>query len=442
MRKVLGLLTVSLSLLTPCLAQEMKADSLPLSLEDAWQRADDYSLELRSKRLDQQINNEHIQDAQQQRLPRVEASASYGKLANIPVFVDGILNEPEYIPIEDHSTYDVGMEAYFNLYNGHKTKLAIEKARSQADLSEHIAQATQSEIHYEVAQYYLDILRSKEFGEIIEHNIARNEQRLSQITQLYQNGVVLKSDLLRAQLQLSQQKINRQKMLNNVGIASQKLNQILGFEDNHPLRLADSISFTTLDSERQYADYVALAMEQSPFEKMAETQISLSELNEQEVKAEKRPRIGLFGEYSYSYPQIMLYPYSNSPYLLGVAGIKISYDLSSLYTHKHKHAAASLQVQQQQVAKANTEESLRSKIKTAYLHFREDQDNIDVSKINIQQAEENYRIVHQTYFNKLSLLTDLLEADTELLRAQFDLVNNYISARLHFYQLQKITGQL
>jgi len=422
--------------------QEETADRLPISLEEAWQRADEYSVELRSQRIDQQIKQEHVQDAKQNWLPSIEADASYGKLANIPVFVNGILNEPEQIPLEDHSTYDAGVQAYFNLYNGKKTKLSVEKAEVQADMAAHIAQASKSEIHYEVAGYYLDLLRTDAFKKIIERNILRNTKRLDQITQLYEHGVVLKSDLLRAQLQLSQQKVRLQKMQNNLELARQHLNMLLGYEDEHPLQLADGVEDAAPDSSLLYADYVRLAMDQSPFQKMAETQISLSELGLKEVKADKLPKIGLFGEYKYSYPQIMLYPYSTSPYLLGVAGIKISYDLSSLYSSKHKVKAAALEVQQQQVAKENTGENLRTRINTAYKRFREDRDNIEVSKINVQQAEENYRIVDQTYFNKLALLTDLLEADAQLQQAQFDLVNNYISARMHFYQLQKITGQL
>lgn len=442
MTKVWGVLVFCFFTSYAVQAQQNSENSLPLSLKKAWQLADEYSQELRSQQINRQIKQEHVQDAKQSWLPSVEASASYGKLSNIPVFVNGILNEAEYIPIEDHSVYDAGVDAYFNLYNGKKTKLAVKKAEEQATMADYIAQASQSEIHYEVAGYYLDILRSNEFSKIIERNITRNTQRLNQITQLYEHGVVLKSDLLRAQLQLSQQQVNLQKMQNNIDLAAQKLNLLLGFDDEHSLQLTDSVEQEIPDSVREYADYLALAVKQSPYEKMADTQISLSELNEKTVKADKLPRIGLFGEYKYSYPQILLYPYANAPYLMGVAGIKVSYDISSLYTSRHKEAAAGLEVQQQYVAKTNTEETLRSKINTAYKRFEEDRDNIAVSKINVQQAEENYRIVNQTYFNKLALLTDLLEADTQLQQAQFDLVNNYISARMHFYQIQKITGQL
>ncbi len=424
------------------IAQEKNADGLSIGLQEAWDRADEYSRELQLKQIESQVGKEQVKDAKRNWFPKIEAEATYGKLTNIPQFVNGILEKPEYYGIEDHTTYDVGVNAYFNLYNGKKVKLSVDKAQTKESMLSFITEATTSQIHYEVAEHYLDILQSNEFKRIIEQNINHNTKRLKQITQLYDNGVVLKSDLLRAQLQLSQQKINLQKMENNVEIATQKLNMLLGYDDDAPLVLTDSISFLVEDSGQKYSDYVGQTMEISPLEKIAESQITLSKLEAREVRAEKLPKIGLFGGYAYSYPQVKLYPYEGAPYLLGEYGIKISYNLSSLYTNKHKQAAKQLEVQKQIVAKDNTEEVLRSKIKTAYKRFLEDQDNIEVGKINIQQAEENYRIVNQTYFNKLALITDLLEADTELLTAQFEMVNYYISARLHYYQLLKITGQL
>lgn len=423
-------------------AQHEADDSVNISLNQAWVRADEFCKELQLKKIETQISQEQIQDARRSRLPKIEAEAMYGVLSNIPVFVDGIANDPEYIPIEDHSTYDIGIQAYFNLYDGKKVKIAIDKATTRKEMQEHIADATSSEIHYEVAQYYLDIIRSNEFKKIIEQNISQNTKRLMQITQLYENGVVLKSDLLRAQLQLSQQETNLQSIKNNIEITTQKLNMLLGYDDNCQLQLTDSISILLNDSGKQYSDYVEQSLKESPLVKMAQSQIALSELEQKEIRAEKLPKIELFGEYTYSYPQIMLYPYVTAPYLLGVGGIKLSYNISSLYSNKYKESVAALVVQKQVVAKENTDEALRSKINTSYKKYQEDKANIEVDKISIQQAEENYRIVNQTYFNKLALITDLLEADSQLLQAKFSLVSHTIAARLHYYQLLKTSGLL
>ncbi len=423
-------------------AQESAHDTVSINMEQAWERSDAYSKEIKQAHIKQQIGKENTLDAKQKWAPTIEVEARFGKLTNIPIFVDGITEDPEYIPLSNHNSYGAGVHANFNIYDGGKVKNAVKKAESQELLLQYVCQATYSEIHYKVAEYYLDILRSKEFVMIIEKNILRNNQRLDQVIELYENGVVLKSDLLRAQLQLSQQKINLHSMKNNIEIATQNLNMLLGFEDDQTLNLSDSIRFDLSELDKIYSDYVVLAMQQSPLKKMAETEIKLSELHQSDIQSLTLPKISLFGEYNYSYPQNRWYPYEAAPYMLGMAGVRMSYNISSLYLNKHKKSAAKLDIQQQIVAKENTEEAIRNRIKKAYKRFLEDKENIEVGMISIQQATENYRIVNQTYFNQLALLTDLLEADSQLLQAQFDLVNNYVSAKLHYYQLLKITGQL
>ncbi len=422
-------------------AQESQ-DSLQIRLIDAWQRADYYSKELQLEQLAGQISHERVADAKSQWAPHLDAEARYGKLANIPIFVDGLKEDPEFIPLKDHSTYNFGMQAYFNIYDGHKVKIANSEAETKETIQQYITKATVSDVHFKVAEYYLNILRSLEFKKIIEHNIYRNNERLSQINELYKHGVILKSDVLRAQLQLSQQKTKLLQVKNNLEIAHQNLNMALGYNDTTTLVLTDSIWFDVNQSIISYDDYVLLTKEQSPLMKIAETQTKLSALQKRQIRSSQLPKIGLYGEYIYSYPQNRWYPYTTAPYMLGTAGLKISYNIASLYTNKHKISAASIEIQKQIVAEHHTEEALRSKVKTAYSRFLEDKENIEVGKINIEQAEENYKIVSQTYFNKLALITDLLEADTQLLQAKFDMVNNYVLARLHYYQLLKITGQL
>jgi outer membrane protein TolC len=150
----------------------------------------------------------------------------------------------------------------------------------------------------------------------------------------------------------------------------------------------------------------------------------------------------LFGDYNYSYPQIKLYPYENAPYLLGVIGVKLSYNISSVYHDVHKEEEAKILYEEQKIAQANVQDNLRKEINKAYKHYTEDQEKIEELQLNIKQATENYRILNHTYFNQLSLITDLLDADTQLLQAQFELISAKISEQVHYYQLLKNTGNL
>ncbi|WP_233265934.1 TolC family protein [Formosa sp. L2A11] len=423
-------------------AQEIPKDSIFLSLDDAWSKAEIYSKALKVQHLKTEIGKENILDAKNKRLPSVDFDASYGKLSNIPVFVNGINNNAEFIHLEDHSTYDASVSAYFNIYAGGSKRTAIKSAEASKAFLEHIEEETSDQLHLEVIQYYVSLQRSYQYENLVKQNIKQNAERVRLIEQLFKNGVVLKSDLLRAKLQLAKLQTQLVTIENDLVIVTQSLNILLGNEDDTLLIPSDTIQTKDIAIDKNYDSFVSETLSQSPLEKMAEKQITLSELKTDALKADKLPKIGFFGSYTYSYPQIQLYPYEQAPYLLGIAGIKLSYDISALYHDKHKEKAAEIEVEQQKIAKEHVDDNLRKQVKTAYSRFKEDVIKIEVAEENIQSAQENYRIVKQTYFNQLSLLTDLIDADTQQLEAHFELINNQIAAKVHYYQLLKISGKL
>lgn len=436
------ILPLFLFMLASAQAQEVTKDSIPITLEKVWVKVAVNSKEIKMHHLHTESGAEAVKNAKSKQLPEIGFNANYGKLANIPIFNNGILHHPDYIPLEDHSIYGATIDAYFDIYNGHKLKTNIQKEVVKQELSQYIEEETIESIHYQVAQAYLKLQLYLQFEKLIKKNIYQNEERLKLIENLHKGGVVLKSDLLRAQLQLSKQKTALTEIRNNAQLAMQELNIFMGEPDEQNLKPTDNIGLQEDQKLMSYDDYIDSAINKSPLQKIANQKVALSKLNIEGLKSDKLPRIGLFGDYNYSYPQIKLYPYENAPYLLGVIGVKLSYTISSIYHDVHKEEEAKILYEEQKIAQENVQDNLRKDINRAYKHYVEDQEKIEELQLNIKQATENYRILNQTYFNQLSLITDLLDADSQLLQAQFELISAKISEQLHYYELLKNTGNL
>jgi outer membrane protein TolC len=426
----------------PLQAQKIIKDSVAISLEKVWEKASRNSKEIKMHHLHTASGAEAVKNAKSKQLPEIGFNANYGKLANIPIFNNGILHRADYIHLEDHSIYGATIDAYFDIYNGHKLKTNIQKEVVKQELSHYLEEETIENIHFQVAQTYLKLQLYLQFEKLVKKNIYQNEERLKLIQKLHAGGVVLKSDLLRAQLQLSKQKTALTAIRNNAQLTMQELNIFMGEPDDQNLKPTDIIGLKEDQKLLSYDDYIDSAINKSPLQKIAEQKVALSKLNIEGLKADKLPRIGLFGDYNYSYPQIKLYPYENAPYLLGVIGVKLSYNISSVYHDVHKEEEAKILYEEQKIAQANVQDNLRKEINKAYKHYTEDQEKIEELQLNIKQATENYRILNHTYFNQLSLITDLLDADTQLLQAQFELISAKISEQVHYYQLLKNTGNL
>jgi outer membrane protein TolC len=412
--------------------------AITLTINQVWEKATAENKIIKMQDLDVAVSAEKILDAKAERLPEISTEAEYGKVSNFPLFVDGLLHKPELLPVE-HTFYKVGGDAYLNLYNGHKTSTNITRQQILHEIHSERRNQTVSEIKLQAAAYYLDLQRSIAFKALMEKNIEDQERQLKEIRQLLINGVVLKSDVLRAELQLSRQNLTLNQINNDIAIARQKLNILMGEPDAQQTLPVELSSMEELPV-KNYEEYLGEAMARSYQNKISEEETRLSKLELKDVKANVNPKLGLFANYAYSYPQIQFYPYSNYLYGLGTAGIKASFSVDALYHNKHKVKAAQIELKTQELEHHHTQDQIRQKVNEGYLRYNESLNRIKVAETNVIQARENARIVNNTYFNQLSLVTDLLESNTQLLQTQFDLAAARIAAQLQYYQLQNIIG--
>lgn len=383
---------------------------------------------------------EGIKDAKAERLPEISAEGEYARVSSMPVYDNGLFHTPSQFEVV-HNTYTLGADAYLNIYHGGKTNIRIAEQKKENEIAVEQQKLTTSEVKLRAAAYYLDLQRSGVFKALLLKDIADQEKQLAEIKQLLTNGVVLKSDVLRVTLKLSRQKMALVQLNNDLAIASQKLNILTGMPDETVVETADPEK-DELKQLQPYTDYLSIAMQHSFAYKISEKETELRKLQVKDVKANSSFKLGFFANYAYSYPQIMFYPYSIATYGLGLAGLKASFAISGLYHNTHKKRAAELHYQQQEVEHADTADKIREEVNEAYLRYKESLTRIEVAKENITQATENLRIVNNTYFNQLSLITDLLDADTQLLQTRFDLAAAKIAAQLQYYQLQKAIGNL
>src|SRR5690606_6749871 len=103
------------------------------------------------------------------------------------------------------------------------------------------------------------------------------------------------------------QKLALEEINNDIAIAQQKLN-ILMDEPDDQVVIPEPLSASQPSALLKYEDYLAQAMQRSHQQKISEEETKLSKLNLKDVKANVNPKIGLYANYAYSYPQIQFYP--------------------------------------------------------------------------------------------------------------------------------------
>src|SRR5690606_16539108 len=237
------------------------ADTLYLSLPEAWKKAELHSRLIEIQRKTTAIALAEYKDAKLELLlPEISVKGTAEKASNIPIYENGIFAKPTQHEVI-HTLYHVGAEFYQVLYHGNKYRLKIQADKTIHQLSEVQQNKVVSDIRYKTASLYLDLQRCLIFKNLIVNDIADQETQLREIKSFHRNGVVLKSDVLRVELDLSKRKMALVTIENDILIASQKLNSILGEPDERIIRpMVPNIEKV---DRHPYLHYLSLALKHS-----------------------------------------------------------------------------------------------------------------------------------------------------------------------------------
>lgn len=423
-------------------AQESKigTDTLFISLQTVWNKALQASRSIKISSKSVMINTEDLKDVRMERFPEIGVSGSIEKATNIPIYDHGLFSAPSQHEVI-HTLYRTGLDFYQNIYNGNKLNLKISEEQTLLSIAQIKKDQSISDIKYLSSVDYLDLQKSIIFRELALQDIADQEEQLAEIKAFHDNDVVLASAVLRSEMELSKRKLSLLQIENDIKLANQKLNILIGEPDERIVK-PSTIVIPSQNELPSYESCIETAKRNAFSFLISNKQTELSRLHLQQIKANIQPKIGMYGEFYYANPQIFLYPYNPYWYSLGIAGIKMSFPISSIYHNIHKTRAAILDIQKEKEQNKDIYDKVRQKVKEAYLRYQEALAQIEVAETNVALAKENARIIKNQYFNQATLITDLLDANVLLLRSRFDLAAAKILAQNKYYLLLNVMGIL
>lgn len=439
MAPILGLL---LALLIQSLYAQQAANAHVLSLEEIWKVAETNNHQLKLSDLNLQQSSLEILEAKDRLLPELSVGGDVKINSKFLIYDNGLFSSPQDVPVKGYG-YGVGYNLSFNLYNGGKDKRNIVIKKEEEIRTQYEVDLQKHSVKYNVAVAYFDLYKFLHFHDFLDAEIEAEKKQLELVESLHKNGTVLKSDVLRTSVKLSRLELSLSDVAKKIDIAKQRLNILMGRENDAELAIKhqDTIELKAI-TEGDYYNYVDIAFNKSPEYKMIHSDIKLSELNIKQIKATRWPKVSLYSNYNYTYPQISFYPYSNDLWGFGQTGIKVQFSIDNLY--KSKHSIAHAQVVSNQVKeKANIKkDEIYLQVKEAYLLQQQALESMETAEQNIIKTAETVRVIRSSYLNQESLLTDLLEAENALLEAKFNLTTAQTNVKLTHIRLFAIIGIL
>ncbi|WP_374459268.1 TolC family protein [Chryseobacterium taeanense] len=436
---ILGILLLSIA---PFMCAQHTEKVQPLSLEEIWKVAEMNNRQLKLSDLNLQQSKIEILEAKDRLLPELSVGGDAKLNSRFLIYDNGLFSSPKDVPVKGYG-YGIGYNLNFNLYNGGKDKRNIAMKKEEETRKQYEVDLQKHSVKYNVAVAYFDLYKFLYFYDFLNAEIEAEKKQLRLIESLHKNGIVLKSDVLRTSVKLSQLELDLSDVTKKIEIAKQKLNILMGRENDTELAIQqeDAIELNAI-TDGDYNDYLDIAFNRSPEYKIAASDIKWSELNAKQVKATLLPKVSLYANYNYNYPQISFYPYSNDLWGFGQTGIKVQYSIDNLYKSKHTIARAQVVSNQAKEKAEMKKDEISLQVKEAYLQQKQALESVATAEQNIIKTTETVRVIRSSYLNQESLLTDLLEAENALLEAKFNLTTAQTNVKVTHIRLLAIIGIL
>lgn len=432
---------IALCLLLSSFLHSQMIDYQHLGLQQAVEIGLKNNKNIQISHLKQEMSVTKEKDLKMEKLPDIEFHTSYNQVTNLFQHQNGVFNKATKYDVIN-GMYDFTLSASIPVYMGGKIKNTEKKAAIDTEISALKTHLDERQLKMTIITVFLQIHHLKEQQSLINDKMKEDSVNIKQVKALKANGVVTVNEVLRTSLQLSNHKMSWTELDNDIQIAEHKLKTILSLPENQEMH----VNTEDLISDNAAIPYVdeltETALNKNESVEITHKNLSLKELDQKITKANYLPKITAGGEYFLKYPNMMFFPPEPYAYRLGMVGVNLTYPIENLYKNKYRMQEARENIDLAKLQIEENEENVRHNVYEAYKKFEETDQKVKIAEEAIKQAKENYRIVRTKYANKLSLITELIDADNAYLEAESNLISVKINRQLKYYQLQYTIGNL
>lgn len=406
-----------------------------LSVDEAVNAAVENNSNVKMSELDRKVANANFRQTDAIFLPQVDLG--YTALStNNPLNAFGFLLQQGSVTQMDFdpaklnnpgATQDYGakVEAKLPLLNMDMI-YARKGAKAQEEVYKYKAQRTKEYIEFEVRKAYTQLQMSYQAQAVLQKSLADVKQIHQSVTNFYNQGLVQKSDVLNAQVQVNTLESALAKAESNIHNASDGLRLLMGLDASNEVYTTDSLS-------QKETLYQAKALSSARADIMAMNKaVDATNMMVTSAKMAFLPRINAFGSYQLNDSKPL--GFKSDSYLVG---INLSWNIFSGNRNKSKMRSAQFQRDKMQ-------EELNLHVKQSQLELdktkrdlNDSQTEINKQKASVEQADEALRIMTNRHKEGLVNTTDLLMAQAQLsqqrlLLAQATMSYNITQAYLDF----------
>ncbi|PKQ65465.1 hypothetical protein BZG02_00205 [Labilibaculum filiforme] len=322
------------------------------------------------------------------------------------------------------------------IYMGGKIRSSYQMTKMGKEISIYNRKLQSSDVLLETDQAYWNLVSINEKAKLA----AKYVDLLSALVQDLQNAfdleITTKNELLKAQVQLNQAKLDLFRVQNLQVLSKMSLCQVIGKDLMTNIIASDTIVEVTENAID--AGYMQKALQQRPELLMMGKQVEIAQEQIKNTQADYMPQLGVGASYAYM---------SEVENLIGSTKIfavqaNLSVPIFHWQERKHKVAVARFKSKQVELEMDRTKDLISLEAQQSYFKLQEAYQQIELAKVSMDQANENIELTQNSFFEGLANTTELLDAQAFWQRAHSELIDSKINYKLREISFLKAIGEL
>jgi outer membrane protein TolC len=409
----------------------------PLTLEESIKIAMEWSPTLHSAILGVEGSEFRRKEAITNFLPLWTGQYSWTRYSG-PVIVGPVpIFLPELAAITSRDIYSLNTTVSQPLFTGGSNLANYHLAKIGVSFSKETAAAAKQDLVLQVRVGYFTILRAEKFLEVAQQQVGQFEAQLELTEAFFRAGIVVKNDVLEAEVNLANARQSLIKAANNVATAKASFNMLLGREITSPFEVVDILTYEAFPLS--YEQCLEEALRQRPEIKAAQLNIEQAKENVKIAKSGFFPTISLLGSYGRFSSELSQNGIENEGWLVQALTTLTLWNWGNT---AFKVREDKVKVTQAEDSKTQLIKLVTLEVRDGYLNMQVAEKNIRVAEKAIEQAEENLGMFEGRYKFQVATQTDVIIAVTLLAQAR----SNYYGALSDFNvakaQLERAMGKL
>lgn len=359
---------------------------------------------------------------------------------------DTILIPPDTLRIASMETqgggtsksYGIGASARLTVFNGGQNIFNYLSSRASKKYYRHIAESSEQDLVLNVKTYYYNYLRANDQLAISEEAVKRGEEQYKLAKSRYEVGSASKSDVLKAQVQFGNDKLDLLAAQNNVKVAKASLAYYIGVDVNSDVEFSKEVPLKTYDGTELEALKIGLA--NHPGLLASEQLLTASRNDLRSAYGQYLPTLSLDLSKNWSAGSWSRVSELNADDSRWTFSASLSIPIFSGFSRKSNVTRAKVSLNNAQAAYYYSQNNIALGIKEAYLEIQRADQALGVAEENVAAAKEDMSLIQEKYNLGAATILELLDAQVSLITAQNNKVEADFDYNLAVAQLENAMG--